>query len=182
MDGGPLHKRVDVVIEAASDGRALVRVRVLRYAMDGKEQGDDDKRKLEAQLLDGQSKGGFAVPFDEAHTGEYAYAVSGSTVAFTSLRRDANHGDGTFVVDAAGHVTTITYVPNVYPRFVSSGSVTDERAEVMPGFWASTRSDAEFGGRYLFIKGRASVVTEMSGYRRYPTRAAAEAAVEAATL
>lgn len=182
MDGGPIHRHGDVVIEAASDGRSIVRVRVLRYLLNGAEQSAADRDALARQLLDGQAKGGFAVPFDSDHTAEYDYTVSGSTVHFTSLRRDAEHGDGSFTVDASGHVTGMTYVPDVFPKYVSSGTVTDTRAEVIPGFWASVRNDTEYAGRYLFVKGRASVVTEMTGYRRYPSRAEAEAAVEAATL
>lgn len=182
MDGGPLHRRAEVVIEAAADGPNLVKVRVLRFLADGTEQSDAKKRDLGRQLLDGQAKGGFAVPFDSRHTAEYAYTAGAGTVQFVSLRRDADHGDGAFTVDAAGHVTGMRYVPDVFPKFVSSGSVTDARAEVLPGFWATVRNDQEYDGQYLFIKGHASVVTEMSGYRRYGSRAAAEAAVEAATL
>jgi len=182
MDGGPLHRRADVVIEAAADGPDLVKVRVLRYLADGAEQSDAKKRDLERQLLAGQAAGGFAVPFDSRHVGEYEYAADGRTVRFRSLRRDAAHGDGDFTVDAAGHVTAMRYVPDVFPKYVRSGTVSDARAEVLPGFWASVRNDQEYDGRYLFIKGHASVVTEMSRYRRCISRAAAEAAVEAATL
>ena len=182
MDGGPLHRRADVVIAAAADGPDLVRVRVLRYFADGAEQSDAKKRDLERQLLTGQAKGGFAVPFDLRHTAEYEYAAEARTVRFRSLRRDADHGDGAFLVDASGHVTLMRYVPDVFPKYVSRGTITDTRAEVLPGFWASIRNDQEYDGQYLFIKGHASVVTEMSGYRRYPSRAAAEAEVEAATL
>jgi len=182
MDGGPLHRHADVVIEAAADGPNLVKVRILRYFADGSEQSDATKRDLERQLLTGQAKGGFAVPFDSRHLSEYDYTAGAGTVRFLSLRRDAEHGDGSFTVDAAGHVTGMRYVPDVFPKYVNAGSVTDTRAEVLPGFWASVRNDQEYDGRYLFIKGHASVVTEMSGYRRYSSRAAAEAAVEAATL
>ncbi len=182
MDGGPIHEHADVVLEVAADGPDLVKVRVLRFLSNGKGASEQKKRDLERQLLAGQSGGGFAVPFDGRHTGEYAYAADAGSVRFTSLRRDANHGDGSFLVDASGHVTGMRYVPDVFPRYVRSGNVTDLRAEVLPGFWASIRNDQEYDGQYLFIKGHASVVTEMSGYRRYSNRAAAEAAVEAATL
>ena len=46
MDGGPLHRHADVVIEAAAFGPDLVKVRVLRYLADGAEQSDDKKRDL----------------------------------------------------------------------------------------------------------------------------------------
>jgi len=182
MDGGPLHRHADVVIVAAADGPNLVKVRVLRYLADGAEQSDAKKRDLERQLLAGQAGGGFAVPFDSRHTADYDYTADAGTVRFQSLRRDVDHGDGTFTVDGAGHVTAMRYVPDVFPKYVRSGTVSDTRAEVLPGFWASVRNDQEYDGQYLFIKGHASVVTEMSGYRRYTSRAAAEAAVEAATL
>ncbi len=181
MDGGPLHRHGDVTIAVVADGPSLVKVRVLTYVVDGHDQSDQQKRDLAAQLLAGQSKGGFAVPFDSRHLHEYGFAADGSAVRFRSLRRDASHGDGTFEVDASGHVLRMSYVPDVFPKYVTSGTVSDVRAEVLPGFWASVRSDQEWDGRYLFIKGHASVVTEMTAYRRYPNRAAAEAAVEAAT-
>ncbi len=182
MDGGPMHEHADVVLEVAAQGPDLVRVRVLRFLSNGADVSAQKKRDLERQLLAGQSGGGFAVPFDSRHIGEYDYAADAGAVRFTSLRRDANHGDGSFTVDASGHVTGMRYVPDIFPRFVKSGNVTDTRAEVLPGFWASVRNDQEYDGQYLFIKGHASVVTEMSAYRRYSDRAAAEAAVEAATL
>jgi len=182
MDGGPWHKRSDVVLEVAADGPDLVRVRVLHFVADGTDQSDQKKAELARQLLAGQAAGGFAVPFDGRHAAEYDYTAEADTVHFRSLRRDADHGDGTFAVDASGHVTGMRYVPNVFPKFVNAGTVTDSRAEVLPGFWASVRDDQEYDGQYLFIKGHASVLTEMTAYRRYPNRAAAEAAVEAATL
>ncbi len=182
MDGGPMHEHADVVLEVAAEGPSLVKVRVLRFLSNGADASEQKKRELEQKLLAGQSGGGFAVPFDSRHTGEYDYAAEAGSVRFTSLRRDANHGDGTFTVDAIGHVTGMRYVPDVFPRYVKSGNVTDMRAEVLPGFWASVRNDQEYDGQYLFIKGHASVLTEMSAYRRYSNRAAAEAAVEAATL
>lgn len=182
MDGGPIHKRSEVVIEVAADGADLVRVRVLGYVADGAEQSEQKKADLARQLLTGQAAGGFAVPFDARHTAEYDYTAQSDGARFRSLLRDARHGDGAFVVDATGHVTQLRYAPNVYPKYVSSGTITDTRAEVLPGYWASVRSDQEYDGQYLFIKGHASVLTEMTAYRRYPNRAAAEAAVEAATL
>jgi hypothetical protein len=179
MDGGPIHHRTDVLMMVIADGEKIVRVRVLRFQEDGSEQSDERKAQLATDLLAGQAGGGFAVPFDRRHLAEYSYASANDSVAFTSRVRDADHGDGSFQVDGGGHVTRMTYVPDALPKFAATGRVIVERAEALPGFWATLRSQSTFSGSILLIRGTASTVTEMDDYRRFATLADAERALDA---
>lgn len=171
IDGGPIHERDDITIVVVADGGEVVKVRVLAFTADGKVQSDAARRKVETQVQADKSR--FATPFDTRSLPDYSFAVDGSTIRFVSLKRDGEHGDGWFRVDADGHVVAMTYAPNVMPQYASSGSVTVDRAAVLPGFWATTTSVSTFAGHYLFIHGAATFTTRESGFRRFGDRAAA---------
>lgn len=176
IDGGPIHKTAHCVIVAAYDDEQLIRVRVIRYEENGKDAGADRMREIEKQLS--AHSDGFAVPFDRAHFGEYAYeAPDDNTVRFTSALRDARHGGGSFQVAADGHVTHLQYAPNVLPQYANTGTVEEDRAQVLPGFWATVRSVQRYSGRYLLIRGSGEVTMTESHFTRYATRAEAIAAV-----
>jgi len=177
IDGGPIHRTAHALIVAAYDDEQLIRVKVVRLEENGKDAGTQRMHSLE-QELSAHSEG-FAVPFDRAHFGEYSYEVAdGNTVRFTSTLRDAHHGDGTFQVSADGHVTHLHYMPHMLPQFATTGAIDEERAAVLPAFWATVRSEQNYTGRYMLIRGRAHIVTTESHFARYPTRTAAIAALD----
>jgi hypothetical protein len=182
IDGGPFHQHDDVLMVVVADGPNIVKVRVLHFTENGAELSDKRKTQLANDLLAGQAKGGFAVPFDSRHFPEYTYSVSGPIVSFKAIVRNADHGDGTFQVDAGGHVVRMVYKPDTLPKYANWGSVTVDRAEVVPGFWATTRSDSRYRGGLGFIRGGGSFVADMDGYRRFASLAAAEAALASGSL
>jgi len=171
VDGGPFHQHDDISIAVVTDGDKVVRVRVLSYVQDGAQQSDAAKAQVQSQLENGTER--FANPFDVRSFADYSFSVDGSTVHFVSLKRDADHGDGWFQVDATGHVTKMTYTPDVMPKYVSSATVTLQRGAVLPGFWATTSSVTSFKGHYLFIHGGATFTTLQSTFRRFNDRKAA---------
>lgn len=180
VDGGPIHRSADVVLVAAYENDRLIRVRVLKYVDNGKDAGAAARAELEAQLS--KHGEGFAVPFDARHFEEYAYdPVDASTVRFTSPLHDGRHGEGTFTVSTGSHVTELRYRPFVLPEHATSGTVEESRAEVLPGFWATTRSIQRYTGRYLLIRGSGEITTTESQFARYASRAAADAAVRDAS-
>jgi len=175
IDGGPIHRTDHAIILAAYEDEQLIRVRVVRLEENGKELGAERMRALENNLS--AHSEGFAVPFDRAHFGEYTYEADGSTVRFTSALRDARHGDGSFDVAADGHVTHLHYTPRVLPQFATAGTIDEDRAAVLPSFWATVRSQQHYTGRYFFIRGAADVQTTESHFAKHASRAEALAAV-----
>lgn len=181
VDGGPIHRSIDVVIVAAYENDRPIRIRVLKYVDNGKEAAEPARLELESRLA--RSGEGFAVPFDARHFAEYAYdPVDDRTVRFTSGLHDSRHGEGSFTVAAGAHVSELRYRPFVLPEHATSGVIEESRAEVLPGFWATTRSVQRYTGRYLLIRGSAEVTTMESQFARYSSRAQAEAAVRTASL
>lgn len=181
VDGGPIHRSADVVLVAAYENDRLIRVRVLKYVDNGKDAADSTRSELEARLS--RTADGFAVPFDARHFGEYAYdPVDDRTVRFTSGLHDGRHGEGSFTVGSGAHVSELRYRPFVLPEHATSGVVEEYRSEVLPGFWATTRSVQRYTGRYLLIRGSAEITTMESQFARYASRAQADAAVRNASL
>lgn len=173
------HRTDDVLLAVVFDGDRLVRVQVLDEATDGRPAGAAAKAALARKLEAGRPADGFAVPFDARHFAEYRYHVAGRTVQFTSLVRDAHHGDGTFTVDAAGDVVRMEYRPDVLPRYASAGTIVDERAQVLPGFWATLHERQHYDGRYGPIYGSATVRIDESGFQRFADVRSALAALSA---
>ncbi|MBV9269812.1 MAG: hypothetical protein JO165_01870 [Candidatus Eremiobacteraeota bacterium] len=175
IDGGPIHRTAHAVIIAAYDDEQLIRVKVLRLEENGKDASAERIRYVERELT--AHSEGFAVPFDRNHFNEYAYTVDGNTVRFTSKLQDARHGEGTFEVAADGHVTHLHYTPHAFPQFATAGTVDEDRAPVLPAFWATVRSEQHYTGRYFLIRGTADIVTTESHFARYASRAEALAAL-----
>ncbi|HEY5258920.1 MAG TPA: hypothetical protein VIJ12_11150 [Candidatus Baltobacteraceae bacterium] len=168
IDGGPIHKRDDIAMVVVADGDRIVGVRIFNYVENGKQQSAQTKASLAASLT-GETRR-FAAPFDARSFADYSYTVEGSTVHFRGIKRDAFHGDGTFTVDGAGHVTQITYSPDVLQQFATSESVAQARGEVLPGFWATTTTVTSIQGHYLIFHGGASSTLVQSGFRRFADR------------
>jgi hypothetical protein len=134
----------------AGAGGATVAARALAISNDGRAASDAARSKAEHDLLAAPP---FRQPFDERYLAEYAYDVHGDTVSFRALVRDAAHGDGSFDVDAAGHVTAMRYVPCAVAAPANAGMVVVERAELAGGYWGLSRLHAEYRGRKLFVSG-----------------------------
>lgn len=176
---GPFHRHDDVTLAAVFDGDKLVAIRVLRDDVNGRPADAAARQQLVAQLQAPAPGGGFAVPFDARFFKDYRYAVHGSRVMFTSAIRDARHGDGFFDVAPDGRVTDLDYAPNALPRYASTGSVHEERAQVLPGFSATTFSREEYTGHYAIFSGHGEFITKEFGFVRFTNENAAKAWLQA---
>jgi hypothetical protein len=179
MAAGPIRRHEDVALTVIFQNDHLLRVRVLRDTVSGRATGVPAQQALERQLLAASKEPGFAVPFDARHFHEYAYRVQGNLVAFSSATKDARHANGYFVLGSGGAVTQLQYALNVLPKYATAGTVHEERAEVLPHFWATVRSTQLFEGRYAFFRGRGEFVTVDSDFHRFGTVDAATAWLQA---
>ena len=179
MAAGPIRRHEDVALAVVFQNDRLVRVRVLSDTVSGHSTGTDAQKALERQLLSASKDPGFAVPFDARHFREYTYKVQGNLVAFSSPLKDARHADGFFVLGSGGAVTQLQYALNVLPKYATAGTVHEERAEVLPNFWATVRSTQLFEGRYAIFSGRGEFVTVDSDFHRFGTVDAATAWLQA---
>jgi len=172
-----------VELAAVFEGDPVVDVRVKQQLQNGRETSAVKNEMLAGQIESMTGKDQFATPFDARHFPEYAYTPDGATrVRFVSRVRDASHGDGTFTVDGFGHVVSMTYTPDAFPRYATRGSVDVQRAQVLPNFWATIHQVQRYEGGYGFIRGGGTVELTQSGFRRFATRKAAIAAVDANRL
>ena len=179
MAAGPIRRHEDVSLAVVFINDRLVRVRVLRDMVSGHATSASAQQALEQQLLAGSKEPGFAVPFDARHFKEYSYKVQGNLVAFSSVMKDARHANGYFVLGSGGAVTQLQYALNALPKYATAGTVHEERAEVLPHFWATVRSTQLFEGRYAIFSGRGEFVTVDSGFHRFGTVDAATAWLQA---
>jgi hypothetical protein len=182
MAAGPIHRHEDVALAVIFQNERLLRVRVLRDMASGRSTGVPAQQALERQLLAASKEPGFAVPFDARHFREYSYRVQGNRVAFSSVMKDARHANGYFELGSGGAVTQLQYALNVLPKYATSAAVREERAEVLPHFWATVRSTQSFDGRYAIFRGHAEFVTVDMDFHRFGTIDAATAWVQAERL
>ncbi|MDQ2681600.1 MAG: hypothetical protein M3Y21_11390 [Candidatus Eremiobacteraeota bacterium] len=183
IKGGPIHQSSRVELVGVFDGEKLVRVRVLALVENGRVADDEARAAKAEEILKGQNTGGFAVPFDARHFGEYRYReLSPTLVQFTSILRDADHGDGRFELSAGGQVIKLEYTPDVMPKYATAGTVTQYRAEVLPDFWATVRGESRYTGHYGFISGSGNFGLSEDHFRRYVTLKDAIAEFEAHRL
>jgi hypothetical protein len=159
----------------------------------GKADSDDDLRKQEDHANDDLSagKGFFKRPIDPRYADDYHFETTTcdddchhDSVAFkfTSLVRDAQHGDGTLVVDkTTGRTYSIEYDMNKPPDHAASGHALETYGEAMPGLWTCLRAEEDYKGRMGFIGGGATLSYSYDHFRRYAQSEAAVAAVEGHT-
>lgn len=183
VHAGPYRRHDDMELAGVYEDGRLVHVRVLHQQVGGRETDAQTKAQTAASYEHPSPLDVFARPYDPAHLAEYSYEPAGAdTVRFRALAQDAAHGDGTFTVDAAGDVVSVQYSPVVMPRYARSGTVTDERAEVLPGYWAATKETHHYGGRYAIFAGGADVTIEQSRFVRFASEAQAIAALDAGSI
>lgn len=176
---GPFHRHEDVALAVIFQNDRLLRVRVLSDTVSGRTTGTPAQQTLERRLLAASKAPGFAVPFDSRHFQEYTYRVQGNRVDFSSKLKDARHANGYFELGSNGAVTQMQYALNVLPKYATAGTVHEDRAEVLPHFWATVRSTQSFDGRYVIFQGHGEFVTVDTDFRRFGTVDAATAWLQA---
>lgn len=183
VHAGPYHRHDDLEFAGVYEDGRLVKVRILHQQVGGKETDAQTKAQAAAAYEHPAPLDVFARPFDPAHLSEYSYeAAEARTFRFRALVRDAAHGDGTFTLDGDGNVVGVQYSPAVMPRYARSGTVTEERAEVLPSYWTTVKETHHYGGRYAIFSGGADVTIEQSRFVRFATEAQAFAALDAGQI
>jgi hypothetical protein len=181
VHAGPMHRHDEMELAIASDDGRTVKVRVIRALTGGKAADDNGIAQIENQYEHPAPLDIFPRPFDPQYSSEYTYeATDAQTYKFTTPLRDGSHGNGSFSLDAGGNVVKYQYTPAVMPRYATSGTVVDERAQVLPNFWAVTRESQQYSGHYAIFGGGATVTIQYDSFRRYPDAGSAVAALDAA--
>jgi len=177
-----MHRHDDLQLAVVSEDNHIVKVRVLSALVGGKMQDAARIRQIEDQYEHPKPGDVFHRPFDPAFLDEYTYqVVDARTYRFSSGVRDAGHGDGTFQLDDGGNVVSYVYTPNVMPQYATSGTVTDERTQVLPNLWQLTREVWTFHGHYAIFGGGATATITYDSFERYADLISAEAALDKAT-
>jgi hypothetical protein len=180
VHAGPSSRHDDLVFDGVFDDGRIVSVRVVSYTIGGKQADAQQRSQIVQQWAHPKPDAVFHPPFDRRYLPDYRYRPqSGRTVAFTALVKNNAHGSGTFTYDRADNVTSDTYVPSVMPPYATSGTITDRRQPVLPGYWAVTRETQQYSGRYALWRGGAAVEMTYSRFRRFRNLAAADRALAA---
>ncbi len=174
VHGGFSRRHEDLTMNLAYDDGAIVRVRVTSYSIDGKPASTQDVASVE-QSWDHPKPGDvFAPPFAARNFGAYQYRRSGpASIAFTSSVHDAGHGNGSFTYDVRYDVVTYTYQPAALPPHASFGEITDRRARVLSGYWASTDETQTYKGTYGPFAAAGTIAVTYSNFRRFADVASA---------
>jgi hypothetical protein len=159
----------DLVMLGVYDDGAIVKVRIVRYRIDGKPASASDDTAMERAYEAPKAGNAFEPPFDARWTDAYSYRQdTPQTIAFTSELRDAAHGNGTFAYDADHNVVWYAYQPNALPPHAASGTIVDRRAEVLPNYWAVTEETQHYRGSYGPFPATATQQTDFSDFSRFP--------------
>ena len=166
---GALQRRhEDLVMNGVYEDGALVRVRVVSYAIDGRPASASEIAGVEQSWNHPRPSDVFAPPFDPRNAGAYQYRSGGDgAIAFSSSVSDAGHGSGSFSYDAGGNVISYTFVPNSLPPHAKSGTIADRRSEVLPGYWASTEETQQYKGTYGPFAASGGIQITYSDFRRF---------------
>lgn len=178
VHAGPYKRHDDLEFAGVYENGRLVKVRIISQQVGGKDADDRTKAQTAAKYENPAPTDVFRRPYDPRFLADYTYEVADArTVRFKALVRDAAHGDGTFTVDPAGNVLHVQYAPAALPQYSKSGTVEDQRAEVLPGYWATPRETQQYSGRYAIFGGGANVVITESAFQRFDALPAALAAL-----
>ena len=168
VHGGFSHRSEVLVMDGIYDDGALVRVHVVKYTINGKPASTSDVAGIEQSWNHPKPDEVFAAPFDPRNFDAYVYrSAASSAIGFTSAVHDAGHGSGSFTYDAQGNVVSYTFTPNALPPHASSGVIVDHRAEVLPGYWASTQETQQYRGSYGPFAAAGSIEVTYSDFHRF---------------
>ncbi len=168
VHAGFSHRYEELVIDGIYENGTFVRARVRSYTINGNAADAGVKQSMERQYESPKPGTTFEPPFDLRYTSAYRYAIDPSrTIAFSSSARDAAHGNGIFAYDARGDVLWYEYQPGALPPYATSATITDRRAEVLPGYWAVTSETQQYKGKYGPFPGAGTVQIDFSHFRRY---------------
>lgn len=175
---GPLRRHEELQLAIVSQDGTTVKVRVIRYQIGGRDQDANARAQIEEKYEHPNPQDVFHRPFDLRYLNEYTYDnANAQTVHFMSRIQDSSHADGSFTLDKDGNVVEVEYSPKVLPQYASAGTVTDDRAQVLPNYWSVTREVHHYRGHYAIFGGHADVDIEYSQFKRFADLQSATAAL-----
>ncbi len=135
----------------------------------------------------------FKEPYDRQYMRDYSFEppqaacsacpAGTQAVSFASTIHDSQHGNGVMYINTSnGHVVKLTYSAYVLPPHASSGSVTETGGEALTGLWYVVRIDQTYRGHALVITGTGTFTGVFDHFRRFPSVAAGEAALQNQTI
>ena len=180
VHAGPYHRHDDLQFSAVEQNDTIVKVRIITQTTNGKETDANTKTQT-ANRYEHPAPGDLLDrPFDSRYVKDYSYTVvNATTIGFKSLVHDAGHGDGTFTIDSSDNVTSYEYTPNVFPQYTTSGNVTDQRAQVLPNYWALTQELYQYKGHYALFGAAATATITYGNYESFSDLSTALSALAA---
>lgn len=179
VHAGPRYRHDEYFLAVAAQDGHIVKARALRVIQDGKAADAAASAQVESQYEHPKPGDLLDRPFDPQYVKDYSYQqVDAQTYKFTSTVHDSGHASGTFWLDGGGNVVKYQYTPNVLPQYSTSGSVTDDRAQVLTNYWWLTREDYQYRGRVFLFSGGATAIVTYDGFKRFSNVAAATAALQ----
>jgi|GEM_PF-1090886 len=135
----------------------------------------------------------FKEPYDPHYTHDYTFeapqtgcsgcAPGTQAVRFASTIHDSQHGSGVIYIDTQNaHVVKLTYTAYVLPPHATSGSVTETGGQALPDLWYVVRIDETYEGHAFILSGTATFTGIFDHFRRFPSVAAGEAALQDKTI
>jgi hypothetical protein len=192
MHVGPMGQDVTNEVGIFMHDGAYVKTKYYAGTENGKTDDDASLRKQEDKANEdiAAGKGFFKRPMDPRFTADYKFDESPCAcwhdtehVKFTSLVRDASHGDGTMIIDkATARVQSIEYDMNKPPDHATSGHVIETYGEAIPGLWTCVKVEETYSGKVGFVGGNAHLAYTLDHFRRFAQTDAAVAAIANRTL
>jgi hypothetical protein len=183
VHAGPYSRHDDMQFAAVYQDGVLIRMRITYQRVGGKDTDAATKSQTQQKYEHPAPGDVFDRPYDARYVNDYDYDLADPhTVRFRAKVRDAGHGDGTFTVDGDANVVSVQYSPCTMPQYAKSGTVTDQRAQVLPKYWALTQEVQEYHGRYAIFSGGATATITQGPFIRFPDVATAVAALEAGRI
>ena len=157
----------------------LAYIHITSDTLGGKDASSSQLAQTKMDYEHPKSTDQFRPPWDQRYISEYAYqVVNPTTIAFTSLVTDKAHGSGSFTIDMQNHVVAYQYTMSANYKYVTKGTVTGQRAEVLPGYWAVTHEVQQYVGKYGPFPGGATTDIVQSSFHRYSDLADAQRAAD----
>ncbi len=192
MRVGPMNKLVTNEVGILMRDGAYVKTKYYSGQTNGQADSDSDLRKQEQHANDelAAGRGFFKRPIDPRYVEDYKFEATtcddcrhdSEAVRFTSLVRDAQHGDGTVVFDkTSGKTYSIDYDMNRAPDHASSGHAVETYGDATTGLWTCLKAEETYKGHLGFIGGAASLSYSYDHFRRFAQADAAVAAIEGHT-
>jgi hypothetical protein len=147
---GPMSQVVRNEIGVLMRDGAMVRTKYYSAETNGKSDDLSKLRQEEERANDELASGRsfFKRPVDSRYAADYRFEPATcdgcehgvEAVKFTSLERDAEHGDGTMTIDrASSRVLTIEYTVNRPPQHASVERVVETFGDALPDLWTCVR-------------------------------------------